>query len=295
MIAMSNGAITTLIKQTLWDWACTHHRTKDVIFLEQAHDDMSYPLRILLAAFGLFPDAAPVRAALQTLERGYYIRGVEEQRHPTLTGHQLLTLLPLSPLPVARHILALRKAGHLVGDIPSGVQRLRALATALQDAVEQEGCLPINEECAELTGYVFYLPTSLPQLLMTLRLDPEDPALGVACQAIYEADGYSEEDIWRFALSSSLPEAQAWYAWYTGEFLPALRVHHWYAPESGHAIPPRQELGACTFYAEWQDALTGSAPIDVAIVPEFEMAASYPDGDWADPFAEDADMDILGD
>ena len=69
---MSNGAITTLIKQTLWDWACAHNRTKDVIFLEQAHDDMSYPLRVLLAAFGLFPDAAPVRAALQTLERGYY-------------------------------------------------------------------------------------------------------------------------------------------------------------------------------------------------------------------------------
>ena len=96
-----DSLITREIKRTIWDWVVDHGHTKDCPFFCERYDDASYPLRYACAAFGLFPDAAPVRQVLQTLKLGWY--GSHGTRRTLITGH---ALLPYSPTPAARRILA---------------------------------------------------------------------------------------------------------------------------------------------------------------------------------------------
>jgi hypothetical protein len=277
-----DGLITREIKRTIWDWVVDHGHTEDCPFFCERYDDASYPLRYACAAFGLFPDAAPVRQVLQTLKLGWY--GSHGTRRTLITGHDLLALLPHSPTPAARRILAWYQAGYLVGDIPSGVQRLQEHARSLLAAIERHGALPIDEECATLTGFVFYRPAALPMVLEALHLDEAQAEVAPVVQRVAAEGSFDATVIWALALHSPLPEARAFRRWYHDEFLPALRSHGWYDPERGHAIPPRQ-AGRCAYLQnEWQVQFSGDGPVEVAILERYEATASYSDAVEEEPF-----------
>lgn len=285
-----SGLIKREISQTIWSWVVAHGHADGYHTLGCDYDDTLYPLRYALKAFGLFPDAAPVRERLATLPLGSSFQSQDGLRTERITGQQLLLLLPYSPTAAARRILAYRARGELVGDIPSGVQRIQALYGAVITVIRRHGDFPWGQEDAQQYGYPL---AALDLVVRALALPPthEDIA-DIRRRARARADNddaededdeaedefftghkgpiFYDEDIRGLLDVSPIPEARAWSQWFWKEFIPALRDHGWYDPARGHVVPESHTVVAQRLQSTYGEQLREGGPVDVGIVEFFE-------------------------
>jgi hypothetical protein len=272
----NKGIISRAILDTLWGWAVAHGQTAGFGHLLQPYDDSAYWLEYALPAFALDPEDRAVQHALATLPLGYS-ESPDGTRHWLITGHQLVTtLLPLSATPAAQRILAYRAAGHLVGDIPSGMRRLQEHYGRLLAAIARHGELELHRESVAV-GVHGYVPGALTTVLHALDLRPDEAGITPVVQDVRRAEVLTDVDIQRLSLQSRRPEALAFRHWFYGEFVPALRRHGWYDPEHDHALPVRHELQCLEFYEEFRVALAGNDPVTVDILEAYEVVAKYVD------------------
>jgi hypothetical protein len=274
-----NVRLIDFVVSVAWRWAIDHGQHDNFFHVSVAYDDSILPLAIALRAFGLDAEQPIVQATLRQIEqeRGPCVctRGDDGVRIPMIYGKDLVThLCPLSSHGDARAAVRYHKAGHLIGDIPKGVQRLRAHTDALAQWAQDHGAAIDIEAMQDGTPWFLFTVTSLPLILKAFNIPTKRHADFATPPEWY----CSRPHLCRIARVSTVPVAKRFTAWFQHAFLPAIHTEGWYDPARWDALPIRREVRAMEFATRWQaEAGRPYLEVDTEIIDAFEDVALFND------------------